>query len=67
VCGSAVVALRVLGIHNPIVSLPVLAIFFIIIGLQFILFGVIAEMLMRTYYESQGRKPYLVGEVKEVA
>ncbi|MDQ5955136.1 MAG: hypothetical protein QG621_139 [Patescibacteria group bacterium] len=67
VCGSAVIALRLLGMHNPIVSLPVLAIFFIIIGLQFILFGVIAEMLMRTYYESQGRKPYLVGEVKEVA
>ncbi len=66
VCGAAVAAMRIFGVHNPIVSLPILAIFFILVGIQFILFGVIAEMLMRTYYESQGRKPYLVGEVKEV-
>jgi dolichol-phosphate mannosyltransferase len=60
-------ALRIFGIPNPIISLPVLAIFFVLVGIQFILFGVIAEMLMRTYYESQGRRPYLVGDIKEVA
>lgn len=67
VSGGVVVALRILGIPNPIISLPVLAIFFVLVGIQCILFGVIAEMLMRTYYESQGRKPYLVGDIKEVA
>lgn len=66
-CGAVVMALRIFGIPNPIISLPVLAIFFVLVGIQFILFGVIAEMLMRTYYESQGRKPYLVGDIKEVA
>lgn len=66
-CGGVVMVLRILGIPNPIISLPVLAIFFVLVGIQFILFGVIAEMLMRTYYESQGRKPYLVGDIKEVA
>lgn len=66
-CGAVVMALRIFGIPNPIISLPVLAIFFVLVGIQFILFGVIAEMLMRTYYESQGRRPYLVGDIKEVA
>lgn len=32
----------------------------IITGVQLITTGFIAELLMRTYYESQGKKPYNV-------
>ncbi len=35
-------------------------IFFAIAGLQFLLFGLLAEMNMRTYYESQGKPTYFV-------
>lgn len=41
--------------------LPILASLFVIIGIQFIVMGVLAEMLMRVYYSS-GREPY---EIKE--
>ncbi len=62
----AAVMLRVLGIkHFVETPLPILAALFIIVGIQFILFGVIAEILMRTYYESQDRRPYMIKEVIE--
>lgn len=38
------------------------AIFFILIGVQVILFGLIGELLMRTYFESQRKYPYLIKE-----
>ena len=34
---------------------------FFIIGVLMILLGVLAEMLMRTYFESQGKRTYNVG------
>ncbi len=37
-----------------------LAIFLFLIGVQLILMGLIAELLMRTYHESQGKPIYLV-------
>lgn len=40
--------------------LPVLAALFIILGVQCLLMGVLAEMSMRTYFQAQNRKPYLV-------
>lgn len=42
-----------------------LAVLLMITGLQLISTGLIAEMLMRTYYESQGKKPYQVKEIVE--
>lgn len=36
------------------------AIFFALVGIQFMLLGLIAEMLMRTYYGASGRPPYRV-------
>lgn len=72
--GLAALALGILAILAALVlkfvgyatliqtPLPVLAALFIIVGIQFVLFGIIAEILMRTYYESQGRRPYLVRE-----
>lgn len=42
--------------------LPLMGMMFFILGVLFILMGVIAEMLMRTYYESQGKKSYSIKE-----
>jgi hypothetical protein len=35
----------------------------VIIGLQFLVFGLLAEVLARTYYESQDKKIYVVRRV----
>ncbi len=42
--------------------LPVLVCMFVMLGVQFILKGLLAEILMRTYHESQDKKIYSVGE-----
>jgi len=61
--GLAAVLLRVFGIlHFVQTPLPVFSALFIIVGVQLVMFGVIGEMLMRTYYESQGRRPYVISE-----
>ena len=43
--------------------LPQAAVTFFLAGVQMIVTGVVAEMVMRTYYESQGKPTYLLGEV----
>jgi glycosyltransferase involved in cell wall biosynthesis len=43
--------------------LPILTVFFLLIGVTSILIGFIAEILMRTYYESQRKKPYSIRRV----
>jgi glycosyltransferase involved in cell wall biosynthesis len=40
--------------------LPVLVAMFFMLGVQFILMGLLAELLVRTYHESQGKRIYLV-------
>jgi len=40
--------------------LPVLITMFFIVGIQFILMGLLAEILMRTYHEAQGKRIYKV-------
>jgi len=45
--------------------LPLLAVIFFMMGIQSILLGVLAEMVMRTYYESQSKTTYLLGEVRQ--
>jgi glycosyltransferase involved in cell wall biosynthesis len=45
---------------RPILWLGVL---FVIVGVQFLFFGLLAEMQMRTYYESQDKSIYVVREV----
>lgn len=40
--------------------LPLLTVFLLLLGVQFILLGLIAEMLTRTYYESQGKSTYTI-------
>lgn len=49
----------------PMGSRPLLAlgVMMVIIGLQFLVFGLLAEVLARTYYESQSKKTYVVRRV----
>lgn len=44
--------------------LPILVVLFLLAGLQCILTGLVAEMVMRTYYESQNKATYVVAEIK---
>jgi dolichol-phosphate mannosyltransferase len=48
--------------QRPLLTLAVLL---VIAGLELFCFGLLAELLMRTYHESQGRKIYRVREVIE--
>ena len=41
-----------------------LGILLVVAGIQFFTTGIIAELLMRTYYEAQQKKPYRVRQVK---
>jgi len=43
--------------RNP---LFLLSVFCFIVGIQFILFGLIAELIIRTYHESQGKPTYML-------
>lgn len=43
--------------------LPNLATMFFIVGIQLILTGVLAELLTRTYFESQGKKSYRIKKI----
>jgi glycosyltransferase involved in cell wall biosynthesis len=55
--------LKIMG--NDIWGKPVmiLGVIMLILGIQFITIGIIAEMLMRTYYESQNKKPYKIRRI----
>ncbi|KKW27869.1 MAG: Glycosyl transferase family 2 [Candidatus Kaiserbacteria bacterium GW2011_GWB1_52_6] len=61
--GCIAITLRIfVGLHLIDTPLPVLTALLIIVGIQLVLFGVIGEMIMRTYYESQNRRPYTIKE-----
>jgi glycosyltransferase involved in cell wall biosynthesis len=47
--------------------LPLLVVQFFLTGVISILMGVLAEMVMRTYYESQSKTTYLLGELRQGA
>ena len=48
--------------NNPLL---LLAVFLAIVGVQFILMGLLAELSIRTYHESQGKAVYVIREVIE--
>ena len=45
--------------------LPSLTVMFFLAGVMSILLGIQSEMIMRTYYESQQKTTYLLGEVRQ--
>ncbi len=46
--------------NNPFL---LLAVFLFLLGVQFVLMGLVAELVIRTYFESQGKVPYIVRRV----
>jgi hypothetical protein len=51
-------------IRNPLLHLSVML---EVVGVQFILTGLVSELVSRTYYESQGKRAYLVRSTLNVA
>lgn len=63
VAGSSAIALKIFGQRDFVETpLPILTALLIVVGVQLIVMGVIAEILMRTYYESQNKRPYHIKE-----
>jgi len=56
------ILLKFAGTNFVNTPLPLLAVFLFILGIQFVLLGLLAEMLTRTYYESSGRPTYRIAE-----
>jgi glycosyltransferase involved in cell wall biosynthesis len=46
--------------NNPVL---LLAVFLFVIGMQFVMLGLLAELIMRTYHESQNKPIYVVRQV----
>ncbi len=63
ISGLAALILKILGIRSFVATpLPIFSALFIIVGVQLIAMGIVAEILMRTYYESQKKEPYIIKE-----
>jgi hypothetical protein len=63
VAGAATLVMWFDGFHmsrNPLLLLTVFASF---VGLQFFVLGMLGELGVRTYYESQGRQPYAIRDL----
>lgn len=58
----AALILRLRGTHLVQTPLPVVGAMFVIVGMQFLLFGLLAEVMMRTYYASSGSQPFTIHE-----
>ena len=59
--GLVAICLRLIyNFHFVQSPLPVFSALFIIVGVQLIVMGILAEMMMRTYYESQQKTPYVI-------
>ena len=54
------------GIHLDATPLPVIGAMFFTVSVQVLLMGLLADMLMRTYHESQDKKIYKVQETKNI-
>ena len=61
--GVVSVALKISGIRDFVSTpLPIFTALLVMVGVQLVAMGVVAEMIMRTYFESRGKKPYQIKE-----
>lgn len=59
--GLLAIILKIIDSRDFVATpLPTFAALLIIVGVQLIAVGIIAEILMRTYFESQDKRPYLI-------
>ncbi len=57
------VAYKLAGVKDFVdTPLPLLTVLFALVGVLSILMGLLAELMIRTYYESQNKRPYLIAE-----
>jgi dolichol-phosphate mannosyltransferase len=63
IAGFWAVILKLRGISFILTPLPVITVVMLAIGFQFLLMGLLAEMLVRTYHESQSKRVYAVREM----
>ncbi len=60
-CGGAALYFKIMGMKDLIQTpLPTLSAMFLTIGVMMILLGLLAEIVMRTYYESQHKDPFII-------
>ncbi len=65
ISGVVAIILRLsMDIHFTRTPLPLLTVFLTIMGVQFILMGLLAEILIRIYHEPRGRNTYVVRSKK---
>lgn len=55
------------GISMILTPLPVLSALLVILGMQALMLGLLAELVVRTYFESQAKKIYVVRQVRRGA
>lgn len=66
VCGAWSVALFLMGRSmSGAVMVPLLTVFFCVIGLMMFIFGLMSEIMMKTYYGAGVDSPYSIKEVVE--
>ena len=58
--GIAAIVLKFQGTNFNTTPLPLFTVFLVIVGAQFILMGLLAEILIRIYYEPRGKPPYSI-------
>ncbi len=63
VAETVAIILRFHGLHLVETPLPTVGALFIIVGVQLIMTGLLAEVLMRTYYETGDAYPYTIREM----
>lgn len=67
ICGVWSVALYFMGAKmSGFVMVPLMTVFFVIIGLLMFIFGLMSEIMIKTYYGVQIDTPYSVKEIIEV-
>lgn len=61
--GLAAFFLKLFDIRDFVATpLPVFSALFVIVGVQLVIMGILGELLMRTYYESQAKRPFVIKE-----
>ncbi len=62
IAGLWAVIKKIEGISFILTPLPIITVVMFAVGIQFLLMGLLAEMLVRTYHESQAKRIYAVRE-----
>jgi glycosyltransferase involved in cell wall biosynthesis len=62
---NAIIQRMIFGIPMGNRPMMVLGVMLVLMGLQFLMFGLLAEVMTRTYYESQNKEIYVIRRIRE--